>query len=294
MGEIVDGEYQKYVGRIGAYIREHFFGATRACSHGQAPLRRTTRSSSAAATTPRRSTPPIARRETKGAPTVILAKTIKGYGLGEAGEGKNITHQQKKLNEDDLREFRTRFGIPISDDEVAEAPFYRPPDDSPEMKYMRERRKALGGSVPAARSWPPPEKSRRGRDSSTSSTRAARRPQGVDDDGVRAASSLLLSDKEIGKLIVPIVPDEARTFGMEASSAGRHLLHVGPALRAGRRDSSALLQGSEGRPDLEEGITEAGRCRRSSPRARPTRPTASTRFRSSSTTRCSASSASAT
>jgi pyruvate dehydrogenase E1 component len=84
-----------------------------------------------------------------GKPTVILAKTIKGYGLGEVGEGRNVTHQQKKLNEDELRAFRSRFGIPISDDEVAKAPFYRPPEDSPEMRYLRERREALGGYVPS-------------------------------------------------------------------------------------------------------------------------------------------------
>src|SRR3982075_3802110 len=84
----------------------------------------------------------------KGGPTVILAKTVKGYGLGESGEGKNITHQQKKLNEDELREFRSRFGIPLSDHDVAEAPFYRPPEDSPEIQYLRGRRQELGGYVP--------------------------------------------------------------------------------------------------------------------------------------------------
>ena len=94
----------------------------------------------------------------KGQPTVILAKTVKGYGLGEAGEGKNITHQQKKLNEDELRYFRTRFGIPISDEEVAYAPFYRPPDDSPEMQYLRERRESLGGYLPSRRTVFPPLK----------------------------------------------------------------------------------------------------------------------------------------
>ena len=86
--------------------------------------------------------------EHRGSPTVILAKTVKGYGLGEAGEGRNITHQQKKLNEAELREFRSRFGIPISDEDVGKAPFYRPPEDSPEMVYLRERRKSLGGFVP--------------------------------------------------------------------------------------------------------------------------------------------------
>src|SRR5216117_2346582 len=87
--------------------------------------------------------------EHKGRPTVILARTIKGYGLGEAGEGKNITHQQKKMNEEELRAFRTRFGIPVSDSEIAKTPFYRPPQDSIETKYMRVRRRALGGYVPA-------------------------------------------------------------------------------------------------------------------------------------------------
>jgi len=89
--------------------------------------------------------------EHRGAPTVILARTIKGYGLGEAGEGKNITHQQKKMNEEELRAFRTRFGIPLSDDDVARTPFYRPAEDSVEMKYMKARRKALGGYVPSRR-----------------------------------------------------------------------------------------------------------------------------------------------
>ena len=90
--------------------------------------------------------------ENRGSPTVILAQTVKGYGLGEAGEGRNITHQQKKLNEEEMRHFRDRFDIPISDDKIAEAPFYMPPEDSPEMKYLREHRRALGGFVPGRRS----------------------------------------------------------------------------------------------------------------------------------------------
>src|SRR5207237_10939579 len=90
-----------------------------------------------------------AAAENQGTPTVILAATVKGYGLGEAGEGRNITHQQKKLNEEELKEFRTRFGIPVSDQEVAEAPFYRPPDDSRELEYLRQRREKLGGYLPA-------------------------------------------------------------------------------------------------------------------------------------------------
>ena len=150
MGEVVDGQYQKYAVSSGAYVREHFWGVDprllemvkhlsdeqlkKLSLGGHDPLKVYNAYKAAV--------------EHKGSPTVILARTVKGYGLGEAGEGRNITHQQKKLNEDELRAFRTRFGIPISDDEVAEAPFYRPSDDSPEIKYLRERRQALGGSMP--------------------------------------------------------------------------------------------------------------------------------------------------
>src|SRR6187549_1677671 len=151
MGEIVDGQYQKYAVESGAYFREHFFGTdprlldmVKHLSDDQLKrLRLGGHDPGKVFNAYKRAT------ETKGQPTVILARTIKGYGMGEAGEGKNITHQQKKMNESDLRTFRTRFGIPISDEQIAEAPFYRPAEDSPEMEYMRERRKALGGWVPA-------------------------------------------------------------------------------------------------------------------------------------------------
>src|SRR4051812_31892364 len=151
--------------------------------------------------------------EHKGSPTIILARTIKGYGLGEAGEGKNITHQQKKMNEDELRAFRTRFGIPISDAEISKTPFYRPTEDSIEVRYMRERRSALGGFVPSRKTRsevPTPIASElfeeffagtAGRKASTTMV------------FVRLLSKLL-RDKQVGKLVVPIVPDEARTFGM--------------------------------------------------------------------------------
>ena len=188
--------------------------------------------------------------EHKGAPTVILARTIKGYGLGEAGEGKNITHQQKKLNEDELRAFRTRFGIPISDADIGKTPFYRPADDSLEIKYMRERRQALGGFVPDA--------ARRAASRSPASPHELFEEFYKGTDGRKASTTMvfvrllskLLRDKEIGKLVVPIVPDEARTFGMEAlfRQVGIYS-HVGPALRAGRHGHAPLLQGSEGRPD---------------------------------------------
>src|SRR3954463_5495247 len=150
MGEIVDGQYQKYAVESGAYVREHFWGAdprllemVKHLSDDQ--LKKMTLGGH----------DPVkvynaykAAVEHKGGPTVVLARTIKGYGLGEAGEGKNITHQQKKMNEEELRAFRTRFGIPVSDTDIAKTPFYRPADDSVEIRYLKERRQTLGGFVP--------------------------------------------------------------------------------------------------------------------------------------------------
>ena len=260
MGEIVDGQYQKYAVESGAYVREHFWGAdprllemVKHLSDDQ--LKKMTLGGH----------DPIkvynaykAAVEHKGGPTVVLARTIKGYGLGEAGEGKNITHQQKKMNEEELRAFRTRFGIPISDAEIGKTPFYRPPEDSIEIKYMRERRKALGGYVPTrtvrAEALKPvaPEifeefhKGTEGRKASTTMV------------FVRLLSKLL-RDKEIGHLVVPIVPDEARTFGMEAL-----FRQVGIYSHAGQTyepvDMDTLLyykEASDGQI-LEEGINEAG------------------------------------
>jgi pyruvate dehydrogenase E1 component len=196
--------------------------------------------------------------ETKGQPTVVLARTIKGYGMGEAGEGKNITHQQKKMNEADLRSFRTRFGIPISDEQIADAPFYRPPEDSVELQYIRERRKALGGYVPtrAVRIEPltaPLEplfeefyKGTEGRKASTTMV------------FVRMLSKLL-RDKEIGDLIVPIVPDEARTFGMEALFRAVGIYsHVGQKYDPVDMDTLLFYKEAKDGQILEEGITEAG------------------------------------
>jgi pyruvate dehydrogenase E1 component len=260
MGEIVDGQYQKYSIESGAYVREHFWGAdprlldmVKHLSDDQ--LKKMTLGGH----------DPIkvynaykAAIEHKGAPTVILARTIKGYGLGEAGEGKNITHQQKKLNEDELRAFRTRFGVPIADSEIGHAPFYRPASDSVETKYMLERRQALGGSVPARRvragALPPLaheqfEEFYKGTDGRKASTTMV---------FVRLLSKLL-KDKDAGRLIVPIVPDEARTFGMEAL-----FRQVGIYAHSGQMyepvDMDTLLyykEASDGQI-LEEGINEAG------------------------------------
>src|SRR6186713_1899284 len=260
MGEVVDGEYQRYVVEDGAYMRKHFFGTdprlldmVRHLSDddlkklkmgGHDPVKVYNAYHAAV--------------NHKGGPTVILARTIKGYGLGEAGEGKNITHQQKKMNEGDLRHFRDRFGIPLSDDTIADAPFYRPDDSSAELQYMKERRKALGGLVPERKVTVEPLKV----DLSASFEEFAKGT-----DGKKASTTFvfvkmlanLLKDKTVGKLIVPIVPDEARTFGMESlfrqvgiySSIGQLYEPV---------DIASLLFYKEAKDGqiLEEGITEAG------------------------------------
>jgi pyruvate dehydrogenase E1 component len=196
--------------------------------------------------------------ETKGQPTVVLARTIKGYGMGEAGEGKNVTHQQKKMNEADLRSFRTRFGIPISDEQIADAPFYRPPDDSPELQYIRERRKSLGGSVPSRSVRVEPlkvpldgafEEFLKGTEGRKASTTMV---------FVRMLSKLL-REKEIGELIVPIVPDEARTFGMEALFRAVGIYsHVGQRYEPVDMDTLLYYKEAQDGQILEEGITEAG------------------------------------
>ena len=146
---------------------------------------------------------------------MILAHTVKGYGLGEAGEGRNITHQQKKLNEDELREFRDRFDIPISDKDVAEAPFYRPPDSSPEIRYLQERRRVLGGYVPGRRSPTAKLKPPKWEDYAEFFAGSEGREVSTTMAFVRLLVRLL-RDKSVGRYVVPIVPDEARTFGMEA------------------------------------------------------------------------------
>ena len=260
MGEVVDGQYQKYAVESGAYFREHFFGTDprllEMVSHlsdeqlkrlrlgGHDPVKVYNAYKAAI--------------EHKGQPTVILARTIKGYGLGEAGEGKNITHQQKKLNESDLRTFRTRFGIPISDEEIADAPFYRPPDDSTELQYLRERRKALGGYVPVRAQRVEPlqaplepifEEFYKGTEGRKASTTMV---------FVRMLAKLL-RDKEIGELIVPIVPDEARTFGMESLFRAVGIYsHVGQKYEPVDMDTLLYYKEAQDGQILEEGITEAG------------------------------------
>ncbi|MGB7308477.1 MAG: pyruvate dehydrogenase (acetyl-transferring), homodimeric type, partial [Candidatus Acidiferrales bacterium] len=260
MGEMVDGEYQKLTVSSGAYVREHFFGSDPRLLKLVEPLSdEQLRRLRLGGHDPLKVYAAYKRAtEHKGSPTVILARTIKGYGLGEAGEGKNVTHQQKKLNEEELLLFRSRFDIPLNDEECMHVAFYRPPEDSEEIRYLRERRAALCGYVPQR------------------SVRS--KPLVADHDelfkefllgsGGREVSTTMafvqmlrkmLKDPEIGHLIVPIVPDEARTFGMESlfrtagiySSVGQKYEPV---------DSDMLLYYNEAKNGqiLEEGITEAG------------------------------------
>jgi len=260
MGEVIDGQYQLYSVSTGDFIRKDFFGDDEDLQKlGESMSDELLQKIKRGGHDPMKVYAAYKNAmDFKGAPTVILAKTIKGYGLGEAGEGKNITHQQKKMNEVELKEFRSRFNIPISNDDVDSLPFYRPPEDSEEMKYMRERRKALGGYVPSRRETSAPLKTPpeelftefyEGTEDREASTTMAY---------VRILSKLL-KDKEIGKLVVPIIPDEARTFGMEAlfrqcgiySSVGQLYEPV---------DKESLLYYKEAKDGqiLEEGINEAG------------------------------------
>jgi pyruvate dehydrogenase E1 component len=260
MGEVVDGQLQKYSVMSGAYVREHFFGADprlkAMVDHltdeqlvslrrgGHDPLKVYTAYKAAV--------------ENRGAPTVILAQTVKGYGMGEAGEGRNITHQQKKLNEQELLEFRARFNIPISEEQAAHAEFYKPPADSPEMVYLRQRRASLGGFVPGRRAptmrLKPPKweefaeffAGSEGRD--VSSTMAF----------VRLLVRLL-RDKNIGRYVVPIVPDEARTFGMEALFRQFGIYsHAGQLYEPVDSDNVLFYREAVDGQILEEGINEAG------------------------------------
>lgn len=260
MEEAVDGDYQKYIVETGKYIREHFFGTdprlielVKNLSDEQ--LQKLNRGGH---------DPEKVYAAFKaafvhiGSPTVILAKTIKGYGLGESGEGKNITHQQKKLNEEELREFRTRFGISISDEEVAKAPFYKPPDDSPEMKYLHERRSELGGYLPKRNVKCKPLRAPSEKIFKEFYKGSGDRKFTTTMAFVRMLSKMLKDDK-IGKYIVPIIPDEARTFGMESlfRQVGIYS-HVGQLYDPVDKDTLLYYKEVLDGQILEEGITEAG------------------------------------
>jgi len=261
MTEIVDGQYQKYVGMPGAYIREHFFGKYPELlklveNYSDEKLENMKRGGHDPEKVYAAYKVAV---EHKGQPTVILAKTIKGYGLGEAGEGRNIAHNQKKMNDKELLEFRSRFGIPISDEEVGSAPFYKPPVTSNEVKYLLDRRKVLGGSVPSRPTVHPTL------ETPVLADYRKWMSQYIDGKSISTTNGFvrlltrLVKDAKIGKNIVPIVPDESRTFGMEGM-----FKEIGIYAHAGQLyepiDSAEIAfykEASDGQI-LEEGITEAG------------------------------------
>jgi len=260
MDEVVDGQYQKYAVADGDYIRQDFFGTDprlleMAEDLSDAQLQRMRRGGHDPEKVYAAYTAAV---EHRGSPSVVLGQTIKGYGLGAGGEGQNVTHQQKKLNEEELRAFRSRFSIPLSDEEVAEAPLFRPPDDSPEMKYLRERRKQLGGYLPARAPMreklkaPPDEVFREFFEGSGD------RPVATTMSFVHLLARLM-EHEEIGKLIVPIVPDEARTFGMDALFRRFGIYsHVGQLYEPVDRENLLYYREATDGQILEEGITEAG------------------------------------
>jgi pyruvate dehydrogenase E1 component len=260
MEEVVDGQYQKYTVMPGSYIREHFFGKYPELlklveSYSDEKLWKLRRGGH----DPEKVYAAYkAATEHKGQPTVILAKTIKGYGLGEAGEGRNTAHNEKKLNDEELLEFRTRFGIPISDDEVAKAPFYTPPENSTEMKYLRERREALGGYLPSRPTKHPRTETPR----IEAYQEFLAGSQGKEMSTTMAFVRLLRKlcrDKQVGKHVVPIVPDESRTFGMEGmfNEIGIYS-HIGQLYDPVDSEQLAKYKESINGQILEEGITEAG------------------------------------
>jgi pyruvate dehydrogenase E1 component len=261
MEEAVDGEYQDFKSKNGAYVREHFFGKYPELKAMVADM---TDDQIWALTRGGHDPQKIyaayaAASKHRGQPTVILAKTVKGYGMGEAGEGQNITHQQKKMGETHLKEFRDRFDLPLTDAQLKEIPFLKFEEGSPELAYLRERRRALGGYLPQRRRRSsqalqvPPlsafESQLKGTEGREISTTMA---------FVRVLNTLL-RDKAIGKRVVPIVPDESRTFGMEGMFRQFGIFsQVGQLYRP--EDANQLMFYKEDKTGqiLQEGINEPG------------------------------------
>jgi pyruvate dehydrogenase E1 component len=260
MEECVDGEYQTFKSQDGAFVRKHFFGkypelADLVSNMSDDDIWRLNRGGH----DPHKvfAAYAAAMKHT-GQPTVILAKTVKGYGMGEAGEGQNITHQQKKMGTASIRAFRDRFSVPIPDDKLEDVPFYKPAEDSPEMKYLRERIAAMGGSlpsrkrkvepleVPALSAFEAQLKSSEDREFSTTMA------------FVRILNTII-RDKKIGKRVVPIVPDESRTFGMEGMFRQLGIYsHVGQLYTPQDADQLMFYKEDKGGQILQEGINEAG------------------------------------
>ncbi len=260
MEECVDGEYQNFKAKGGAYTREYFFGKypelkEMVAAMSDQDIWRLNRGGH----DPHKVYAAYAAASShKGQPSVILAKTVKGYGMGDAGEGQNITHQQKSMDIDALKAFRDRFDLQISDEEVEKLSFYKPAPDSPEIKYMMERREALGGFVP--------QRKRKGNKLKTPDlavfenmlTATGEREISTTMAFVRILTTLV-RDKELGKYIVPIVPDEARTFGMEGMFRQLGIYSsVGQLYEPQDSDQVMFYKEKKDGQILEEGINEAG------------------------------------
>jgi pyruvate dehydrogenase E1 component len=256
----VDGEWQTYVTKDGAYFRKNFFGKypelLDLVAHlSDEQLMRLKRGGH----DPKKVYNAYkAAVENTGAPTLILAHTIKGYGLGEAGEGRNITHQQKKLNEAEIAHFRSRFEIPIPDEAARNASFYRPPDDSPEMAYLHERRRLMGGYTPS-RDTPASQVEAPPLDSLAESLAGSQGREVSTTMAFVRILTLLLKHPALGKRVVPIIPDEARTFGME-SLFRQFGIYASKGQLYKPHDAEMFLYYKESKDGqiLEEGITEAG------------------------------------
>jgi pyruvate dehydrogenase E1 component len=261
MEECVDGEYQTFKSRDGAYVREHFFGRDpvlleRVKDMTDEEIWRLNRGGH----DPQKVYAAYdAAVRHAGQPTVILAKTIKGYGMGAAGEGQMIAHQAHKMAEDALLAFRDRFELPLTDEQARAAEYYKPPENSPEMQLLRERRAKLGGSLPARRRIAPEQLSVPPLETFKGQ---------LEDTGDRKISTTmafvrvlaaLLRDKQIGRRIVPIVPDESRTFGMEGLFRQVGIYSPGGQLYQPEDSEQLMFYREDGNGQiLEEGITEAG------------------------------------
>ena len=260
MEECVDGEFQNFKAKGGAFTREAFFGKypelkERVAAMSDQDIWRLNRGGH----DPHKVYAAYAAAAShKGQPSIVLAKTVKGYGMGDAGEGQNITHQQKSMDIESLKTFRSRFDLPISDEEVENLAYYKPAKDSPEMKYMMERRNALGGFLPIRK--------KRGNKLNVPSIEAFSNQ--LKSSGDREISTTmafvrilttLVKDKDIGKFIVPIVPDEARTFGMEGMFRQLGIYSsVGQLYEPQDSDQVMFYKEKKDGQILEEGINEAG------------------------------------
>ncbi len=260
MEEAVDGEYQNYKAKGGAYTREHFFGKYPELKEMVANMTDNDiwRLNRGGHDPHKIYAAYAAAVKHKDQPTVIIAKTVKGYGMGASGEGQNITHQQKKMGQNDIRSFRDRFNLPISDEKLTEVPFYKPADDSPEMKYLHERRQSLGGYLPSRNKIATPIEVPELSAFDSMLQGSGDREMSTTMAFVRILSTLI-RDKKMGKYVVPIVPDEARTFGMEGL-----FRQIGIYSSQGQlyepQDADQVMYYREDKKGqiIEEGICEAG------------------------------------